>query len=546
MSNKMIRCMGCMSIIDEEQNCCPYCGYQLTGGEQNGKALKPGTILNEKYTVGKVLGEGGFGITYLGWDSIFNTKIAIKEYYPNGMVIRDVTLTKSTLQLVSGTEQKNFEDGLERYVNEARMLSKFSNLPGIVSVKDFFYANGTAYIVMEYIDGISLKEYLKKKGGRISAQETLELMKPVLSSLDVVHKNHLLHRDISPDNIMIGKDGVVKLIDFGAARYFESDYEKSMTVVLKHGYAPVEQYYRSGNRGEWTDIYSLCATMYRMVTGVVPVESIARLEEDKLIPINKYKKVKAPRFFRKAIEQGMSVNAKDRQQDLYELYQQLYDRTNIKNEKIKKFLLIEILLLITVLVIGLVIGGFYLARRNSDNRSAQVASVLDSLDDEDNDTEGQEEDKQETTNNTVAKEQSTAETENSTAEAQQPVAAAVEPAEVLTQESDAADMGSSGADVEHQIMVARDGTLHIVGESYTVGEIFDSYSDRPGTWQATDYDSSGTAYVYYTGTKNGKTFTIEFEVSLDDKFVITGASENDQPVEDYNTYVQQILSEVGV
>lgn len=544
MSNKMIRCMGCMSIIDEEQNCCPYCGYQLSGGEQNGKALKPGTILNEKYIVGKVLGEGGFGITYLGWDSIFNIKIAIKEYYPNGMVIRDITLTKSALQLVSETEQKNFENGLERYVNEARMLSQFSNLPGIVSVKDFFYANGTAYIVMEYIDGISLKDYLKEKGGKISAQETLKLMKPVLSSLDVVHKNHLLHRDISPDNIMIGKDGV-KLIDFGAARYFESDYEKSMTVVLKHGYAPVEQYYRSGNRGEWTDIYSLCATMYRMVTGVVPVESIARLEEDRLIPINKYKKVKAPRFFRKAIEQGMSVNAKDRQQDLYELYQQLYDRKNIKNEKIKKLLLIAILFLIVVLVSGLVIGGLYLAKQNSDNRSAQDASVLDSFDDEEDDIKGQKADKQETTNNTVDEEQSTEKIEDNTAESQEPVAVA-ETEKELAEESVVENMGTSGADVEHQIIVARDGILHIVGEAYTVGEIFDSYSDQSGTWQATDYDSSGTACVYYTGTKNGKTFTIEFEVSLDDKFVITGASEDNRPVEDYNTYVQQILSEVGV
>lgn len=542
----MIRCMGCMSIIDEERNCCPYCGYQLSGGEQNGKALKPGTILNEKYIVGKVLGEGGFGITYLGWDTIFNIKIAIKEYYPNGMVIRDVTLTKSTLQLVSETEQKNFEDGLERYVNEARMLSKFSNLPGIVSVKDFFYANGTAYIVMEYIDGISLKDYLKEKGGRISAQETLELMKPVLSSLDVVHKNHLLHRDISPDNIMIGKDGVVKLIDFGAARYFEADYDKSMTVVLKHGYAPVEQYYRSGNRGEWTDIYSLCATMYRMVTGVVPVESIARLEEDRLIPINRYKKVKAPRFFRKAIEQGMSVNAKDRQQDLYELYQQLYDRNNVKGEKIKRFLLIDILFVTIVLIIALVVGGFYYVIQNNNDRAEQVASVLDNLEAEEDDTEFSGQDTQEITKNPDDEETVAEETDDSESDSQKTVKTTAESKEVITQESNATEVETSSADVEHQIMVARDGILHVVGEAYTVGEIFDLYSDQPGDWQATDYDASGTAYVYYTGIKDGNTFTIEFEVSSDDKFVITGALENDKVVDDYNTYVQQILSKVGV
>ena len=317
-------CYGCFKTVQNEDIVCPYCGYRIHEMPDALHILKPGTILNEKYTVGKTLGEGGFGITYLAWDNNMQIKIAIKEFYPASLVARDTSSAEQTqLYTITQSGSGEFHQGLERFVREASTLAQFFKLPGIVSVKDFFYENRTAYIVMEYIEGITLKEYLKQRGGVISAEETLTLMKPVIESLAVIHGHKLLHRDISPDNLMITQDFQVKLIDFGSARYFDSQSDKSMTVVLKHGYAPIEQYSSNGNQGTWTDIYSLCATMYRMLTGRVPDEAINRIRSDALAPVRSVTK-KLPGNVAQAIDKGLSVMAENRQQTLEELYRELY------------------------------------------------------------------------------------------------------------------------------------------------------------------------------------------------------------------------------
>ena len=237
-------CPGCMSELTDAQNqsICPYCGYRFdTEQEEPAHRLKPHTELNGKYVIGKVLGEGGFGITYLGYDLTLEMKIAIKEYYPAGYVTREVQ-NGNTVTTFTGEKKEFYLNGKEKFIHEARTLAKFSMLPGIVSVRDYFEANNTSYIIMEYLDGDTLKSYLRKCGGRMPLATVMEMMQPVIRSLEEVHKQGLIHRDISPDNIMILKNGSMKLLDFGAARAVSGPQaDQSLSVMLKPGYAPEEQ-----------------------------------------------------------------------------------------------------------------------------------------------------------------------------------------------------------------------------------------------------------------------------------------------------------------
>ncbi len=379
----MNRCYGCFEQIADVNTVCPHCGFFFRQNTEHKWILKPGTLSNGKYLIGKTLGEGGFGITYLAWDVNMETKVAIKEYYPGYLVSRDVTSGDGNyVTVTSRSGQRDFQDGLKRYVKEAAALSKFFDLPGIVSVKDFYYENETAYIVMEYIDGISLKALLERNGNRLAAEQALELMKPVISSLAVIHKNKLIHRDISPDNIMVDRTGKVKLIDFGAARSFEEE-EKSMTVMLKHGYAPIEQYSRKGEQAATTDIYALCAVLYRMITGEVPTESTQRVRNDELVSV-RHLADKTPHHIATAIEKGLSLMPEDRQQSMEELYADLYGSKSSRVSKqasnwfvrmLKRAgnalirLLGKILKKIAVAaIIGLVLAvvAFFLYRANSD------------------------------------------------------------------------------------------------------------------------------------------------------------------------------------
>ena len=267
MQNRYDKCPNCMQALGQGEDVCPYCGFDVSGYEEKPNCLRPFTVLQGKYMIGRVIGMGGFGITYIGWDLNLQTYIAIKEYYPESFAQRDAMTT--TIVSTLDSKKEIYDKGLKRYVEEARNLSKFYQLQGIVSVKDFFYENGTGYIVMEYINGVDLKHYLKGMGGKLDEATVLALMKPVFESLYEVHKNGLVHRDISPDNIMVDNEGKIKLIDFGSVRGQSAETDKTYTVILKHGYAPPEQYYAKGKQGPWTDIYSLCATMYKMLTGEV-------------------------------------------------------------------------------------------------------------------------------------------------------------------------------------------------------------------------------------------------------------------------------------
>ena len=363
--------------------------------KQNPRALAVNTVLAGKYLVGPVLGEGGFGITYAGYDLNMETRIAIKEYFPVELVTRDTTRRSAgdsgsvsggsipsakgafvsgnlasasepsaggvsssgggsdRVISLSGEKSKTYQQGLKKYVDEARNVSQFADIPGIVSVKDFFYENNTAYIVMEYIEGISLKEYLKQKGGKLSEEESLAILRPVLEALEKVHAAGIVHRDISPDNIMLtfaeegeaetGQSGVVavygnisavKLIDFGAARMTSKNDQKSLTVILKHGYAPEEQYRSHGEQGPWTDVYAICAVLYRMLTGKVPEPAMDRLFSDGLKRPEELG-VKITPAVSEAILRGLAVKKEDRIQSVRELVDAL-DGKRSKEAKTKR------------------------------------------------------------------------------------------------------------------------------------------------------------------------------------------------------------------
>ena len=302
---------------------CPFCGSDPKSADIPPYHLQPFSILAGKYLLGMAIGEGGFGITYIGMDLNLEMRVAIKEYYPNGCAVRNCSESNTVLSYSNST-QEVFEKGREKFINEARLLAKCSNLSEIVSVKDFFRENHTAYIVMEYIEGITLKAYLKQNGDHIPAQKTLQMMKPVICSLSKVHDMNLIHRDISPDNIMICNNGSVKILDFGGARDYIFSNEKSLSIMLKPGYAPEEQYRTHGNQGPWTDVYALCATMYRCITGSVPPESLERAYQESLPPIRSISP-DCPPAAASAIEKGMSIYPEDRFQSMQELYSALYE-----------------------------------------------------------------------------------------------------------------------------------------------------------------------------------------------------------------------------
>ncbi len=274
----MERCVFCMSAIDGDV--CGHCGKSASSYIPASHHLIPGTILNKRYSVGAVLGEGGFGITYIGIDTVLDMKVAIKEYFPSGIVNRNNTSSTEITAHV-GSVDDNFEKGKKRFLEEARTLAAFSGEINIVSVKDFFAENNTVYIVMEYLEGTDLKCYLDKNGVMTFAN-AFNMLCPVLNSLSKIHEKGLIHRDISPSNIMVLNNGIIKLLDFGAARNIGGMDQKSLSIMLKPGFAPEEQYRSKGYQGPWTDIYALSATMYKMITGIIPDDAMNRLYKDEL------------------------------------------------------------------------------------------------------------------------------------------------------------------------------------------------------------------------------------------------------------------------
>lgn len=282
LGNKLL-CPNCFSAIKKEP--CKKCGFSEESYIPDKIALPCGTVLMGNFLIGGVIGKGGFGITYRAYDVKCDRVIAIKEYFPIeyslrapdgiGIMARD----RRTAEL--------FKNGETKFYNEASLVSQFSGNPNIVQVYQFFYENNTAYFTMEYLSGITLKDYVSRYG-TITAGQAVNIADKAANALCEVHRNNILHRDVSPDNIMLCRDGSVKLIDFGAARQVFRGASQLMSVILKPGFAPLEQYMKNGKQGEWTDIYSLGATIFYALTNRIPENPQDRFEDDSEMQNSKY------------------------------------------------------------------------------------------------------------------------------------------------------------------------------------------------------------------------------------------------------------------
>ena len=320
------RCVGCMKPLTAEGRCA-YCGLQQDKYRPIPRCLRPGMCLRDRYVLGRVLGEGSFGIIYIAWDCLLDTVVAIKEYFPASLVSRHISEEDedTNVYIYEKRESQKYQESLKKYLGEAKSLSAYYDLDGIVSVRDFFYANNTAYIVMGYVDGISVKEYVEKNGP-IEGEKFLRMLEPVIQSLAKVHQTGVLHRDISPDNMLLTRDEKLVLIDFGAARKENINMTRSMTVVFKRGFSPEEQYRTRGQQGAWTDVYALCATAYYALTGKAPDESIQRVLEDDMPSLTEMTDVDLPMQQKRAFMKGMTVDFHHRYQTMDELYQGLYQQ----------------------------------------------------------------------------------------------------------------------------------------------------------------------------------------------------------------------------
>ncbi len=313
-------CMGCMSDKGAAPT-CPKCGYD-ENKKRNSFILSHRTILHNQFMIGRVLGKpGGFGITYLGWDLKLETCVAIKEYLPRDLASRDTD--RSTVIPYSREDGELFNYGLKQFLQEARTLAKFDHA-NVMRVRTFFEENDTAYLVMDYYDGVSLSEYLKQKRGRISEDLAADIMMPVLDGLREVHEKGFLHRDIKPQNIYLTKEGRPILLDFGAARFAMGEKSRSLSAVLTSGFAPYEQYHKKGNQGAWTDIYACGATLYYMVTGKIPAEATEREKFDDLAPPEKIVRG-ISKGFSAAVMKALATEPADRFQRIRE-FQDALDR----------------------------------------------------------------------------------------------------------------------------------------------------------------------------------------------------------------------------
>ena len=290
----------------------------MVDGSDNSFYLEPGTILHAQYRINSVIGQGGFGITYDGTDLKLDMHVAIKEYFPNPMANRQTTVS---LEVTCNAGTKGlYEKGMKNFLDEAKNMAKYAGEENFVSVHDYFAENNTAYIVMEFVEGQNLKQYMQHYG-RLPIETAMVIIMPVMNALEKIHSRGMIHRDISPSNIMILPDGRVRLLDFGAAKdvSLETANMTTMSSVFKYGYSPIEQLTHGMKQGPYTDIYALCATIYEMLTGTTPPSPFQRAYEGQALIPPSALGVKISPVQEAALIKGLEVNGTDRIQTISEL-----------------------------------------------------------------------------------------------------------------------------------------------------------------------------------------------------------------------------------
>ncbi|MBV9301590.1 MAG: protein kinase [Acidobacteriaceae bacterium] len=288
---------------------CSVCGWAEDRPTESPLFLPPGTRLHGEYVLGRVLGSGGFGITYLAWDGNLKCKRAIKEYFPRAFSVRGHN--GQTVVVTDTQSKQSFEHGRAKFLAEGQALAKFRH-PGVVSVIRFFEQNGTSYLVMDYEQGITLHDYVAQQpNSRVPYYDAIELIMPIMDALREVHGAGMLHRDISPDNILINTSGQIKLLDFGSAKHQIAAQAHSEFLALKRGYSPEEQYRTNGTQGYWTDVYALGATLYFVITGAIPPDSLDRLSNDSLLPPSKLG-IEVPKNLETQLLKALQIRSRDR------------------------------------------------------------------------------------------------------------------------------------------------------------------------------------------------------------------------------------------
>lgn len=331
MANEL--CMNCFSVKGNYE-VCPFCGYAEGTPPKQPHYLTPGTILWNRFIVGTVIGAGGFGITYKCFDTTLGVTVAAKEFYPAGLVNRAPGECK--VGLLSGDKEEQYKERLQRFLMEAQSVAQFGKAKDIVNVFDFFEENGTAYIIMEYIDGVLLKDYLDKQGA-VDPDTAMSIIMPIIEAVKKIHSKGIIHRDISPDNIFITSEKTIKVFDFGAAQLNDSKEGMAAEPVIKVGYSPLEQYRDKSKKGFYTDVYAAGAILYQMLTGVKPIESTEREFKDEL-KSPKALGVQISANMDRAVMEALSVRAEFRFQGIQQFQEALQNKriAEYPEEKIQK------------------------------------------------------------------------------------------------------------------------------------------------------------------------------------------------------------------
>lgn len=344
-----------------EDGGCSRCGWTGDVVRTRPNCLSPGSILRDRYLVGQPLGQGGFSITYLVLDLSLNLRLCLKEFFPSSAVSR--ISGGQGVRVIDGQMEEAFREGLDQFLLEGRILARLSGKPGIIEVRDLFQMNGTAYMVMDLLEGVTLRNYLGGKKEKLPPEQVLKILMPIMDSLRAVHEEGIVHRDISPENVFLTTDGQARLLDFGSARDLPLRVVEGRSIVVKPGYAAPEQYRARGRQGAWTDVYGLSATFFRCVTGTPPPDALDRIEEDPLQSLSD-EEFSLPVKWKKVLLRGMAVQVGDRFQDVSSLQFALLHAAGLDGEltsrgEKRKGSLLKVFVIGVSLVAAVVSGGLW-------------------------------------------------------------------------------------------------------------------------------------------------------------------------------------------